>query len=297
MKLRAASATLLNRRKKKRVNKMIKIMLDAGHYGKYNQSSAFSAYFESDMSWKLSGFLASELEKYGIEVSFTRDDKEKDLEVFYRGAMAKGCDMFISLHSNAVGSSVNDEIDHPVVFRLYRDNEGEKLAQKLSDKIAELMGTVQRGKTATKIQKNGTEYYGVLRGADSVKCPHAFIIEHSFHTATKPSIWLYDENNLRTLAVNEARIIAEFFGIQGENNMTDEERKRFSELENKVNELEKSKERVYRYYSELPDYARDIITSLHKNGVFKGNGQGDMNLPESLMRMLVILASNGILKP
>lgn len=277
---------------------MIKIMLDAGHYGKYNQSSAFSAYFESDMSWKLSGFLASELEKYGIEVSFTRDDKEKDLEVFYRGAMAKGCDMFISLHSNAVGNSVNDEIDHPVVFRLYRDNEGETLAQKLSDKIAELMGTVQRGKTATKIQKNGTEYYGVLRGADSVKCPHAFIIEHSFHTATKPAKWLYDESNLYLLAVQEAKIIAEFFGIKGEDKMTNEEVNALinERIDQALSDETLKSGKTYHYYSELPNYAKEIITALHKKGVFVGNGAGDMNLSEDMMRMLVILVNAGVIK-
>ena len=46
----------------------IKICLDAGHYGKYNQSPAVSKYYESDMAWKLHLLLKKELEAYGIEV-------------------------------------------------------------------------------------------------------------------------------------------------------------------------------------------------------------------------------------
>ena len=31
----------------------MKICIDAGHYGKYNQSPADSRYYESDFTWKL----------------------------------------------------------------------------------------------------------------------------------------------------------------------------------------------------------------------------------------------------
>lgn len=278
---------------------MTKIMLDAGHYGNYNRSPAFPAYWESHMTWELCELLAGELGKYGITVGKTRSDQKKDLEVYSRGQKAKGYDMFISLHSNAVGGSANEDIDHPVVYRLASDaDEGERLALDLSQTIARLMKTRQSGRTATRIQDNGREYYGVLRGAKAVGCPHAFIIEHGFHTATAPAKWLYDEKNLALLANEEAKIIAEFFGIQkgSDDEMSEADKKRIEVLETKVKALEASKEKVYHYYNELPDWARETIQKLHMSGVFVGNGPGDMNLPESLMRMLVILVSNGVIK-
>ena len=277
---------------------MTKIMLDAGHYGDYNRSPGFPAYWESHMTWKLCNLLAGELAKYGITVGRTRDVQKEDLELYYRGAKAKGYDMFISLHSNAVGSSVNEDIDHPVVYRLTSDaDEGERLALELSQTVARLMGTKQEGRTAIRLQSNGSEYYGVLRGAKAAGCPHAFIIEHSFHTATAPAKWLYDEKNLALLAKAEAKVIAGFFGIKGDDeSMSDADKKRIEALEAKVKNLENSKEKVYHYYSELPDWARETVTKLHMKGVFAGGGPGDMNLPETLMRMLVILVSNGVLK-
>ena len=78
--------------------------------------------------------------------------------------------------------------------------------------------------------------------------------------------------------------------------MTEAEKKRFAELEEKVKTLETGREKVYHYYDELPAYARPVIEKLHKNGVFKGAGPDDMALPESLMRMLLILVSAGVLK-
>ena len=36
---------------------MVKICLDAGHYGKYNQSPCNKAYFESEAMWKLTEYL------------------------------------------------------------------------------------------------------------------------------------------------------------------------------------------------------------------------------------------------
>ena len=80
------------------------IMLDAGHYGDYNRSPCVPAYYESHMTWKLHLLLKRELEAYGVAVRTTRADQTKYLEVYERGRLAKGCDMFVSLHSNAVGS-------------------------------------------------------------------------------------------------------------------------------------------------------------------------------------------------
>ena len=276
-----------------------RVMLDAGHYGKYNRSPAVPDYWESEMTWRLHLALRRELEARGCEVGVTRAAQGEDLPVYRRGALAAGYDAFFSLHSNAAGASVREETDHPVVYRLAGDGEGEALASDLARAVADLMRTREAGRTATRVTSSGGEYYGVLRGAREAGCPHAFIVEHSFHTATAPSRWLLDPANIDALAAREAELIARFLGAAGGGKedghpVSDETKKRIAALEQRVAALEEQC-RVYHWYSQLPDYARATIERLHKNGTFAGAGPDDMQLTRDMMRILLILANKGII--
>lgn len=190
-----------------------KICLDAGHVGsKYNQSPVVKTYYESAMVWALHLKLKAQLEARGFQVVTTRASIDTDLGVYERGTASKGCDVFISLHSNACGT---ESVDYPVVYRAYDNkNNVDTLALKLAKKVGELMGTAQAGRTATRKNSSGGEYYGVLRGARAVGTPYYMLIEHSFHTNTKATKWLSKDANLDKLAVAEADILAEFFGME-----------------------------------------------------------------------------------
>lgn len=190
-----------------------KICLDAGHVGsKYNQSPVVKTYYESAMVWALHLKLKAQLEARGFQVVTTRASIDTDLGVYERGTASKGCDVFISLHSNACGT---ESVDYPVVYRAYDNkNNVDTLALKLAKKVGELMGTTQAGRTATRKNSSGGEYYGVLRGARAVGTPYYMLIEHSFHTNTKATKWLSKDANLDKLAVAEADILAEFFGTE-----------------------------------------------------------------------------------
>lgn len=190
----------------------IKICLDAGHVGsKYNQSPVVKTYYESAMVWKLHLKLKAELETRGFEVITTRTDIDTDLGVYERGAASKGCNVFISLHSNACST---ESVDYPVVYRAYDNlNDVDVLALQIAKKIGELMGTNQAGRTATRKNSAGGEYYGVLRGARAVGTPFYMLIEHSFHTNTAATKWLSVDANLDKLAVAEAELLADYFGI------------------------------------------------------------------------------------
>lgn len=191
----------------------MKIMLDPGHYGtKYNNSPVVKSYYESAMNWKLTGYLKEELEKRGITVGVTRTDINKDMDLYDRGYKAKGYDMFLSIHSNACGT---ESVDYPIVYRGYDKEAQGDFAQKLSNIIHNTMGTKQAGKVGTRIGTRG-EYYGVLRGARAAGLDYYFIIEHSFHTNTRSTNWLLDDNNLKKLAAEEAKFIAEYFNIKQE---------------------------------------------------------------------------------
>lgn len=188
----------------------MKICLDAGHYGKYNQSPANSAYYESDMVWKLHLMLKSYLEGYGIEVITTRTNQNTDMVLYNRGTASDGCNLFISLHSNAVGGGVNDSIDYPVSYCTVRGT-ADDIGLLLAQVVEKVIPTNQAARIEHRSGTSG-DYYGVLRGATAVGTP-GLILEHSFHTNTTITNWLLDDSNLDKLAKAEADCIASFYGL------------------------------------------------------------------------------------
>ncbi len=185
----------------------VRVCLDAGHYGKYNQSPVNSAYYESDMTWKLHLYLKEALESYGIEVITTRSDKDTDLGLETRGMTAEGCDLFLSIHSNATTSTSNDA---PLACCSI-DGEMDTLGLTLANTIHEVMGTNQSGSIWKRVGNNG-DYYGVLRGAAKVGVS-GILLEHSCHTNLAATNWLLVDSNLEKLAKAEAAVIAAYFGM------------------------------------------------------------------------------------
>lgn len=192
----------------------VKVCLDAGHTGsKYNQSPVVKSYYESAMVWALHLKLKAQLEVRGFEVITTRPSIDTIMEVYDRGAVAKGCDVFLSLHSNACGT---ESVDYPVVYRAYDNlNGADTLALALARETGILMGTRQAGRTATRKNSAGGEYYGVLRGARAVGVPIYLLVEHSFHTNTAATKWLQVGSNLDKLAEMEAAQLGSYFHMPG----------------------------------------------------------------------------------
>lgn len=189
-------------KEEKPVGKPFKVCLDAGHYGNYN-AGAVNGYYESVRMWKLTELLAKELTDRGIAVIKTRSNQATDLALTSRGRKAKGCDLFLSMHSNAASA---ESVDYPVAY-VPLNGTGTAIGQKLADIVADVMGTVQNGRTATRKGSGGADYYGVIRGAVSVGVP-GIILEHSFHTNPKAAAWLMNDSNLAKLAKAEADCIA-----------------------------------------------------------------------------------------
>lgn len=202
----------------------VKICIDPGHYGRYNRCPNNSKYYESEMVWKLHLLQKKYLEELGATVITTRTDSSKDLELTARGKKSKGCNLFISDHSNAVGRAMNEKVDYVAVYHLFDDSTtkcddvSKAIAFKIAPVIAETMGTTQGYKVLTR--KSGKDrnhdgimndnYYGVLHGARLVNTP-GLILEHGFHTNSKTVTWLLNDANLDKLAKAEAVAIAEYF--------------------------------------------------------------------------------------
>lgn len=187
----------------------IKICLDAGHYGKYNISPVNKNYIESDMAWKLHLLLKKYLEQYGIEVITTRADKNTDLGLVDRGKKSKGCDLFISLHSNACDT---ESVDYPVII-VPISGKGDEIGNKLADCVTAAMGTKQKGKIYKRKGGGDWDYYSVIYGAVQVGVV-GIIIEHSFHTNLAATNWLLNDSNLEKLAKAEADVLAEHYGLK-----------------------------------------------------------------------------------
>ena len=136
----------------RRVIHMIKICLDAGHYGKYNQSPANKKYYRSEAMFKLVEHLREELLTYkDVHVKTTRANIEDNPSLYSRGKKAKGYDLFISEHSNAVGSRIDNNVDYAVVYRSYKNkNNADDLGLKLANAVANVMGTKQNPPTSTR---------------------------------------------------------------------------------------------------------------------------------------------------
>lgn len=190
----------------------MKITIDAGHYGKYNQSDVVKEYYESVFNWKMANYMKEYFEKNGITVKMTRESINHNIEIFDRGYKAKGSDMFISIHSNACNDS---NVDYPVVIRGFDEPTTDKLAISLANIIAEIMNTKQKGRSYTKkLTTKNDEWYGVLRGARKANVKYRYIIEHSFHTNKAAAQFLLKDENIRKLAFEECELICQYLGYK-----------------------------------------------------------------------------------
>ncbi len=200
---------------------VIKIMIDPGHYSYYNRSTVYSPYWESVMTWKLSNYLQKELQDLGVHADLTKSSLDEDPSLNDRGFSSKGYDFFISIHSNA---GAYEYMDAPIAF-VYQDlpwtdidDKSQELGLRIAKKTAEVMKTNQKGSTAQRKgtgdwDRNGTiddEWYSVLFASRFVGTP-GILMEHSFHTNYRSSVWLYNDDNLKKLAKEEAKEIYDYF--------------------------------------------------------------------------------------
>ena len=83
--------------------------------------------------------------------------------------------------------------------------------------------------------------------------------------------------------------VSESWNYKGDDEpMTSEEKKKFNSLVEQVEKLTLQAEKIYHYTMELPDWARPTIQRLLDKGIYAGASKSDLNLPETLMRVLVI---------
>ena len=141
-----------------------------------------------------------------------------------RGIYAKGCDFFISLHTNAAmnwnESNLWRVMCFPNLTALQKQSDLD-LAYELGKTVS---CTIDPGGVSVDSHWRfgnsevmdrrcslGT-YYAVNRGADSVNVP-GILLEHSFHTNPAVRAWLLKDSNLEKLASAEAKTILKHYGF------------------------------------------------------------------------------------
>lgn len=200
-----------------------KVCIDAGHSGKYNRSPVNGLYYESDFTFKLQTYLAKQLELLGVDVCTTRSSQDTVLGLAERGRLSAGCDLFISLHSNACSTP---SVNRITVFHMVEDRDividdlSKSAADLLGKAVFSVMPFVSNYSLASKRSsmdkdKDGKfddEYYGVLSSAKFQGTP-AVLVEHGFHTNKEVADWLLIDSNVKKLAVAESLAIAEYLGM------------------------------------------------------------------------------------
>lgn len=193
----------------------MKICLDPGHYGDYYNPGVAAGYVESNFTWTYAWLLKERLEKYGVEVTMSRDTKNENPGLQARGKKAAGCDLFISVHSNGID---NKPSMNAVVVNWSVRSGGEGIAKKIGGALTDLFkkewGSVCELQPYSRESTvyPGYDYFGVLKGAASVEVP-AIIVEHSFHTNQQYCEWAMKEGNLEKMADVEVNAIAEYYEL------------------------------------------------------------------------------------
>lgn len=199
----------------------ITICLDPGHYNGYNRG-AYTNYYEGTKMYDLAVMLKNELDLYdGIKTIITRNSVSENPSLAQRAQIAKNNNArcFLSLHTNACNTESVNRID---IYRSVAMPESEELGFKIMkaifDTISKDVPTTSNNAILTRLNSSGTDYYGVLRNSTGGSVKESFIIEHVFHTNYKQSEWMYNNDNLRKLAIAEAKTLAEYYGYSKKSN-------------------------------------------------------------------------------
>lgn len=123
------------------------------------------------------------------------------------------------------------------------------------------------------------------------KC-NAVLIEYGFMDSTTDTPIILTEDFAERMATATTEAIANELKLKRKEeneSMTEAEKKRFAELEAKVKELEASKEKVYHYWNELPEYAVKPLKALSDKGIYS-HTPDDLNISKTKMECLVNLA-------
>lgn len=194
--------------------KPIVVVLDPGHGGE-NLGAEYGDYTEKEMTLILAEAMKEELEKYeGIEVYLTREeDKDMSLKQRVEYAVCVDADFLFCLHFNM---SVHHNLFGAEVWVSAFGEEysrGYSFASIMMDMFTE-KGLYSRG-IKTKLNEEGTDYYGILRHAQSNGLSAA-LIEHCHLDQINDQPFYGTNEQLREFGRLDAAAVAKYYGLKSE---------------------------------------------------------------------------------
>ena len=120
----------------------MKIMLDPGHMAGHNPGSV-SGYYEGTRMYEYAMVFRDELTKRGHTALLTRSSVTDNPSLTQRGRMAaeQGCDLFLSLHTNATGDGKDDDVSGVTVYRSVNRSGDQAVGETLGKAVAATMKT------------------------------------------------------------------------------------------------------------------------------------------------------------
>lgn len=189
----------------------VKIVIDPGHGGD-NLGAQYGKYTEKYMTMVVANAMAEELEKYeGVEVYLTRTE-DVALSLQQRADYAKevDADFLFCLHFNMSENHTlyGTEVWVSAFGKCYA--EGKSFGDLCLDELCTL-DLYSRG-VKTRLNKNGTDYYGIIQHCEEYKIPSA-IIEHC-HLDHREDAGRYETTEaMKKLGVLDATAVAKYYGL------------------------------------------------------------------------------------
>ena len=189
------------------------IVIDPGHGGSNCGTTSNENFMEKEITLKTAKGLVDELSKYdGVKVIMTRSGDE-ELSLKERAVYAKevGADYLFSLHYNA--SENHTMFGTEVWIPLYSPYHAPcyQFAYLHQLQMQEL-GLFSRG-IKTRINEQGTDYYGVIRESVALGVP-AVIIEHCYVDESRDIGYCDEDADYVEFGKRDAIAIAQFLGLE-----------------------------------------------------------------------------------
>ena len=236
----------------------MKIYIDIGHGEGGDPGAVSKPYIEHEMAMVTGLAMADQLKKRGIEVKV--EPGNLDISSSARAANSWGADLLLSIHYNAGGGDRGE-----VIYSWKRG----------SDVLANIVGNglKKAGQTVVRVYKskaNSTgyaEYFGILRGANMP----AVIIEPAFLDNATDRHLVDTVMKQKQMGITLADAIADAYGLEED-------------------------EMIYKTLADVPNWGKALVQKLIDRKSIAGEGNGNINLPESTLKTLAILEREGIIK-
>ncbi len=192
------------------------VVIDPGHGGE-NLGAEYENYVEKEMTMIVARAMKEELEKYdGIQVYMTRyGDIDTDMSLEERSEFAKSvnADFLFCLHFNMSEQHTLFGAECWISAFGEQYSKGYGFASVEMDLLQE-MGLYSRG-IKTRLNKKGTDYYGIIRTATEREIP-CVLIEHC-HLDQENDKPFYDhDEKLKDFGRLDATAVAKYFNLRSE---------------------------------------------------------------------------------